>query len=648
MNFKNKQIFVYTLFITLLLLSYSNAASFRLFQGLSASLSFPQSVLSINANETVSAMVSGGTPPYTYEWSLNGKSVGRNSNLFLLNGNESTLGYDNVTLTVTDQYNDFASVTNFIYVENPNFFTSYISPNYETADFGQNITFKVSTASGTAPYTYHWNFISEKGVQSTFNCVTSICNITATENGSVQATVIDAYGRVSSTISKVIIVGSPISVTILPYTSNINPAYQQILSAAVSGGSGNFTYQWYNYTPGIGVPIAGATSNTLILNSFYTTGTFDYYVIVYDSKTSSINLAKSNLAYINVKNPGTITQQVPTSSSYTTLVNPVCNIINMTQGYSTANAVYGNTFLLSETLLTNNGAYISVDSHAYYMGINQTQYLGSVGNYSYSLKLFKIYGDVILSSAVKLCGSEIKTIQVNKPPSISVQNNTGTLENIPATYILLDNSSKTTLNQTVGNVNIIYAYSNYPQDDVALIANNETLSTGIGNLTYNTKFMNPGNYLLKACDTTAVPEICSENITINISSEKVSQGFSLSNLSLPIPPLYVGLIVLVVVIAIIYTVYKRRSDDYDYLYGSKSQTDSYSSKPDDKPDNNVYNSKLNAKTSNTTKSTKQTMQESTDTDDAPITISKASDYYKSQKDTQNTSDKMDWSSESKE
>ena len=652
MNFKNKQIFVYTSFIMLLFLSYSGAASFKLFQGLSASLNFPQSVLSIGTNETVSAIVSGGNAPYTYEWSLNGKSVGRNSNLFILEGNQSTLGYDNITLTVIDQYNNLASVTNYVYIENPNFFTSYISPNYENADFGQNITFTVSTTSGTSPYTYNWNFISTSGKQTTLNCRNSYCNLIATENGSVQATVIDSDGRVSSSVSSLTMVGSPISVAAYPYTVSIYPGYPELLSAVASGGSGNFTYKWYNYTSGAGVIMTGATSNTLQLNSMFTPGHFEYYVVAYDQKASSVNFAKSNLIYITVINQSQSlsgTDILP----YKELINPTCNIINISQGYSTTNTIYGNSFLISETLLTNNGAQISVDGTSYYLGKNQTEFLGTATNYSYYLKLLGIYGTGPLYSTLSICGSQIKTVVPYQKPTI--QNVTGPSGGIPSLNIYFDNSSDTYLNQSSGSSHVISAYSNYPTDKLAMQVNGNIIATGIGNVSFNTRYMLAGNYSVNVCDLTSIPEQCSRNIFILVSSKKpISGQFSLFNITIPIPPLYLGIIIGVIAIALVYTLYKRRSDDYDFMYGSKNNTDSSNtdSSNSDSGSKTTASSTPTAKNndywSNGSDSKKGQMKESNSEDDAPINISKTPKYYDSGKQDLSPNEKLDWSSESKE
>ena len=633
--------------MVLVLLSYSGAASFKLFQGLSASLSFPQSVLSIGANETVSAMVSGGNAPYTYEWSLNGEPVGRNSNLFTLEGNQSTLGYDNITLTVIDQYNNFASVTNYVYIENPTFFTSYISPNYETADFGQNITFTVSTTSGTPPYTYDWNFISANGNQTTLDCRNSYCNLIAAQNGSVQATVIDSNGRVSSSVSSLTIVGSPISVTAYPYTASIYPGYPELLSAVASGGSGNFTYKWYNYTSGTGIVITGATSNTLQLNSMFTPGHFEYYVVAYDKKASSINFAKSNLIYITVINQSQSlsgTDILP----YKELINPVCNIINISQGYSTTNTIYGNSFLISETLLTNNGAQISVDGTSYYLGKNQTEFLGTATNYSYYLKLLGIYGNTPLYSTLSICGSQIKTVVPYQKPA--VQNVTSPSGGIPSLSIYFDNSSDTYLNQSSGSSHIISAYSNYPTDKLAMQVNGNIIATGIGNVSFNTRYMSAGNYSVNVCDLTSVPEQCSRNISILVSPKKPTPGqFSLFNISIPIPPLYLGIIIGIIAIALIYTIYKRRSEDYDFMYGSKNNTDSNSSDSGSKAtSSSTSTEKNNNYWSNNSDLKKGQMKESSLNDDAPISISKTPNYYGSEKGDISPNEKLDWSSESKE
>ncbi len=634
MNFKNKQIFLYTLFITLFFLSYSGATSFKLFQSISATINFQQSVLSIGNNETVTASVSGGYPPYLYEWSINGQPVGRDSRVLIFNGNSSTIGYDNVTLTVIDQYNNMVNVTNYVYVQNPNFFTAYITPNNQAADFGQNITMQVYVSSGTSPYKYNWNFIPLSGPQITLPCNTYKCTFNATQNGSVQVTVIDSLGRVTSAISKITVVGSPLTVKAFPYVTNDPISSQQTIYATASGGSGKYTYAWYNNTNDEQVLLSSSNSNSLTLNLF-TPGHFQYYVLVYDSAVQNGKPIKSNLVYINVDSP---TTPIPQQEPATTLTNPICNTVTLSQGTSNITNIYSNNFKVDETLLTKNGVSISVNNISYFLGVGQSVNIGQINNSAYSIKLVNISGYTQLTSQIMICGSVIKVIQPNTTPII----NTTTYTGVPVVELDIGNVNNNTYNITYGTKNTIYASTNFGLDKVALFANNDLIATGIGNITYSTSVMQQGTYNLVACDITSYPQQCSNNVTLKISSEQqINQGFSLSSIKLPISPLY--LVIIIIIIAVIYFIYRRRSDDYDYLYSSKENDlgNSDSSGNDTSPSPGD-----NGNTTKTPTNNQPKMKESDFSDDSPISISKKPADFEDTGAPNN--DKIDWSAESKE
>jgi hypothetical protein len=633
---KTKNIFLLVLF-SMFLFSTVGAASFKLFQSISATLNFQQSVLSIGNNETVTASVSGGYPPYLYEWSVNGQPVGRDSRILTFNGNSSTIGYSNVTLTVIDQYNNIANVTNYIYVQNPNFFTAYVSPNNQAADFGQNITMKVSVSSGSAPYTYNWNFIPLSGAQITLPCDTYTCTFSATQDGSVQVTVIDSLGRVTSAISKVTVVGSPLTVKASPYVTNDAIRSQQTLYATAKGGSGTYTYMWYNNTNDQQALISNSNSNTLTLNLF-TAGHFQYYVMVYDSAVSNSKPVKSNLVYINVGSP---TTQIPQQEPSTTLTNPICNTITLSQGtYNTTN-VYSHDFKVAETLLTKDGASVSVNNISYFLGVGQSVNIGQINDSAYSIKLVNISGYTQLTSQLLICGSAIKVIQ----PSARPQINTTTYTGVPEVQLNVDNVNNNYYNVSYGTKNTIYASTNFGLDKVALFANNDLIATGIGNITYSTSLMQDGTYNLVACDVTSYPQQCSSNVTLKINSpQQNNQGFSISGIKLPIPPLYIVGIVVIIIVA--YLLYRRRSDDYDYMYSSKendSGSSYYKGNNGDTGSSNGNNGDDHPSTSN---GNKPKMKESEFSNESPISLSKKSvDSYES---NNSYNDKIDWSAESKE
>jgi hypothetical protein len=108
-----------------------------------------------------SSTVSGGTPPYTYQWYLNGNPVsGATSGTWAFTS--SAVGVYNVYLKVIDINGTSAqSGTAQVTVTLP--LTVHITPLTSSIFLSQNVTFNSTVAGGTPPYTYQW-YLDENAV----------------------------------------------------------------------------------------------------------------------------------------------------------------------------------------------------------------------------------------------------------------------------------------------------------------------------------------------------------------------------------------------------------------------------------------------------------------------------------------------------
>ncbi len=145
----------------------------------SAALSFASSVATditcFGANDgTVSAMVSGGTTPYTYAWSNGSTSA-----------SQSGLSAGNYSLLVTDA--NGCTISDTLMVDEPNELIITLDSKTDIDCFGlTNGAVSISVSGGIQPYDISWN---------TGDTTTSLSNIAA---GDYTVTVVDSNGCIDS------------------------------------------------------------------------------------------------------------------------------------------------------------------------------------------------------------------------------------------------------------------------------------------------------------------------------------------------------------------------------------------------------------------------------------------------------------------
>jgi hypothetical protein len=181
--------------------------------------------ISCNGNNdgVATAVVSGGTAGYSYNWS-NGATTATNSNL--------TPGSYTLTITDANTCTNTATVT----ITEPTVLTSNSSSTDVSCNAGNNGSASISPAGGTAPYSYNW---SSGQTTATAN------NLAA---GNYSATVTDANGCISNTsvsINEPTAISSNISNIV---NLSCNGDNNGSASLNVSGGTAGYSYNWSNGT----------------------------------------------------------------------------------------------------------------------------------------------------------------------------------------------------------------------------------------------------------------------------------------------------------------------------------------------------------------------------------------------------------------
>ncbi|MBI4945773.1 MAG: SprB repeat-containing protein, partial [Bacteroidetes bacterium] len=222
---------------------------------------------------SVSSAASGGTIPYTYNWS-NGKTTSSCSGICA----------GTYTLTLRDSQGCIA--TNTISVSQPNIFTASISsasPNPLNCNGDCNGTAVVTPNGGTAPYSYLWS----TGATATTPSVTGLCagiyNVNLTDLNGCTASVSITFSQPNT-----------LSVTVASSNPTCSGGCNGSISAIAGGGTPGYTFSWL---PG------GQTTSTIASLCVE-----DYTLTVTDSKgCTNIQTVTLSTAFPLIANASVVT-----------------------------------------------------------------------------------------------------------------------------------------------------------------------------------------------------------------------------------------------------------------------------------------------------------------------------------------------------
>lgn len=170
-------------------------------------------------NGTASVTVSGGTAPYYYTWT-NGSN----------NASINNLATGNYSVTIMDS--EGCTTSNSFYITQPQALTIDVVNLQNVTCFGNNNgSISVQAGGGNAPYNYSWS------TNATGNTINNL------GSGSYSVTVTDNNGCTNNFMANITepqpLIGNVFSTNVSCYGANNGTA-----SVSVSGGTGNYTYNW--------------------------------------------------------------------------------------------------------------------------------------------------------------------------------------------------------------------------------------------------------------------------------------------------------------------------------------------------------------------------------------------------------------------
>ncbi|MEZ0131486.1 hypothetical protein AB9T88_17630, partial [Flavobacterium sp. LBUM151] len=206
-------------------------------------------------NISITASLNGGTGTLSYQWQSDSGSGFVNE----VNATSTTPNFISNVLNTTTQFRCLvtSSTTNCTIISNvvqatvvpdP---TITVQPAGTTICSGGNFTLSVTATNGTPGLNYQWLSSTDN---STFTAVSGATAATYTTPALTQTTYykvdVSATGNGCTTVTSsvaTVIVLSDISITTQPaLRTNICSGSNATLNVVVSGGTGNYTYQWKN------------------------------------------------------------------------------------------------------------------------------------------------------------------------------------------------------------------------------------------------------------------------------------------------------------------------------------------------------------------------------------------------------------------
>jgi hypothetical protein len=252
----------------------------------------PQSLAVIQGQAASFSVVASGSSPFTYQWYLNGSSVGsagQSSTYTLSNVGTSKAG--NYTVVVVNPGGSVTSVVATLIVYVPPSITT--QPSSQTVVQGQTASFSVAV-SGSAPFSYQWNF-NGSNMSGATNASLTLTNVQATQAGSYSTVITNLGGSIISRVVT-LTVNVPAAITNQPQSQ---AAIQgQTASFSVGAiGTPTLKYQWYLNGSSLG---SAAQSSTLTFNPTGTNNAGSYTVAVNNSYGSVTSAAVSLFVLVPV------------------------------------------------------------------------------------------------------------------------------------------------------------------------------------------------------------------------------------------------------------------------------------------------------------------------------------------------------------
>ncbi len=230
----------------------------------------------------------GGSKQYTYQWQVNGADAGGNSNTFLFEGNDSTLGSspDSVTVTIYDSGSSHGALHSKSYTSLPTLIS--VSPaldvsastNTSLVLSGDSIEIDANVEGGTAPYAYQWYNDTGGAQEAISGATSSSLSFVAGSTGNFLYSLVatdSSYSPLSASTQNVLVSVYPASITTagntisscfsLTPSTKVSLNFQNMNSLLTFGTSSAHTSGCFTVSNVTGASLPSAGSNFGLLEA---------------------------------------------------------------------------------------------------------------------------------------------------------------------------------------------------------------------------------------------------------------------------------------------------------------------------------------------------------------------------------------------
>src|SRR5467141_2538846 len=278
----------------------------------------PNPTIDSGQSVVLTSHVSGGTPPFSYQWYSDGLCGTAMAGAISSTFTGSPAATTSYSYKVTDSAQSPASACSpaDTVTVNPGLLAGAVTPSAPTIDAGQSIMLTSHASGGTPTLSYRW--YSDGTCNLAITGATSPTYVTTPSVTTTYAYLVtdSAYAPVSQCSAANIITVSPALVAgaITPSGPTIDNGQSITLASAPSGGTTPYSYQWYSAAScPSGSLISGASSSTYSASPTSTT-TYSYQVI--DSSQGSPSSSQCSPGDLVTVSPplavGAITPTSPT------------------------------------------------------------------------------------------------------------------------------------------------------------------------------------------------------------------------------------------------------------------------------------------------------------------------------------------------